>query len=158
MDLAPNSTKSMECLEGYSAKTGFVPTRGVKWKLHTFATHYTTYRFVLFSPMHPVARRPSSSCRALSSARTPGVPTPSPGSARSCPSSHRPGTTRCSRSPPCRSPSSSVVPLLRGGQHGGPPLRRNGRWRGHCGVGDPGDARRAGNACTRTWRRAARAG
>jgi hypothetical protein len=50
MDLAPNSTKSMECLKGYSAKTGFVPTRGVEWKLPTFATHYTTYRFVLFFP------------------------------------------------------------------------------------------------------------
>jgi hypothetical protein len=29
MDLAPNSTKSMECLKGYSAKPCFVLTRGV---------------------------------------------------------------------------------------------------------------------------------
>jgi hypothetical protein len=29
MDLAPNSTKSMEYLKGYSAKTVFVLTRGV---------------------------------------------------------------------------------------------------------------------------------
>jgi hypothetical protein len=63
MDLAPNSTKSMEYLKGYSAKAGFVLTRGVGWKLPTFATHYTTYRFVLFFLIHPVAQRPSSSCR-----------------------------------------------------------------------------------------------
>jgi hypothetical protein len=50
MDLALNSTKSMECLKGYSAKACFVLTRGVGWKLPTFATHYTTYWFVLFSP------------------------------------------------------------------------------------------------------------
>jgi hypothetical protein len=48
MDLAPNSTKSMECLKGYSAKAGFVLTRGVGWKLTTFATHYTSYRFICF--------------------------------------------------------------------------------------------------------------
>jgi hypothetical protein len=41
MDLAPNSTKSIECLKGYSAKAGFVLTHGVGWKLPTFATHYT---------------------------------------------------------------------------------------------------------------------
>jgi hypothetical protein len=29
IDLAPNSTKSMECLKGYSAKACFVLTRGV---------------------------------------------------------------------------------------------------------------------------------
>jgi hypothetical protein len=62
MDLAPNSTKSMECLKGYSAKACFVLTRGVGWKLPTFATHYTTYRFVLFpSPMRPVPPRDPSS-------------------------------------------------------------------------------------------------
>jgi hypothetical protein len=38
MDLAPNSTKFMECLKGYFAKTCFVLTRGVGWKLPTFAT------------------------------------------------------------------------------------------------------------------------
>jgi hypothetical protein len=43
----------MECLKGYSAKPCFVFTRGVGWKLPTFATHYTTYRFVLFFPIHP---------------------------------------------------------------------------------------------------------
>jgi hypothetical protein len=47
----------MECLKGYSAKACFVLTRGVGWKLPTFATHYTTYRFVPFSlsPTRPVA-------------------------------------------------------------------------------------------------------
>jgi hypothetical protein len=46
----------MECLKGYSAKPCFVLTCGVGWKLPTFATHYTTYRFVLFSsPTRPVA-------------------------------------------------------------------------------------------------------
>jgi hypothetical protein len=48
MDLAPNSTKSIECLKGYYVKPCFILTRGVRWKLPTFATHYTTYRFVLF--------------------------------------------------------------------------------------------------------------
>jgi hypothetical protein len=37
----PNSTKSMEYLKGYSAKASFVLTRGVRWKLPTFATDYT---------------------------------------------------------------------------------------------------------------------
>jgi hypothetical protein len=62
MDLAPNSTKSMEYLKGYSAKAGFVLTRKVGWKLLTFATHYTTYRIVLFFTVHHL--RPSSSSRA----------------------------------------------------------------------------------------------
>jgi hypothetical protein len=62
MDLAPNSTKSMECLKGYSAKAGFVLTRGVGWKLPTFATHYNgTGSSVFVSPFplatFPVARR-----------------------------------------------------------------------------------------------------
>jgi hypothetical protein len=56
MDLAPNSTKSMEYLKGYSAKAGFVPTRGVGWKLPTFATRYTIYRFNFF-PILIVSRR-----------------------------------------------------------------------------------------------------
>jgi hypothetical protein len=64
MDLAPNSTKSMECLKGYSAKAGFVPTREVEWKLPTFVTHYTTYRFVLFFPDAWDARRGRSRRRA----------------------------------------------------------------------------------------------
>jgi hypothetical protein len=62
MDLASNSTKSMEYLKGYSAKAGFVLTRKVGWKLLTFATHYTTYRIVLFFTVHHL--RPSSSSRA----------------------------------------------------------------------------------------------
>jgi hypothetical protein len=49
MDLAPNSTKSMECLKRYSAKSCFVLTRVVGWKLPTFATHYTSYWFICFS-------------------------------------------------------------------------------------------------------------
>jgi hypothetical protein len=49
MDLAPNSTKSMECLRRYFAKSCFVLTRGVGWKLLTFATHYTSYRLICFS-------------------------------------------------------------------------------------------------------------
>jgi hypothetical protein len=53
MDLAPNSTKSMECLKGYSAKACFALTRGVGWKLPTIATHYTTYRFNSFFPRLP---------------------------------------------------------------------------------------------------------
>jgi hypothetical protein len=57
MDLAPNSTKSMECLKGYSAKPCFVLTHGVGWKLPTFATHYTTYWFVFF-PETPPAPSP----------------------------------------------------------------------------------------------------
>jgi hypothetical protein len=58
MDLAPNSTKSIECLKGYSAKAGFVLTRGVGWKLPTFPTHYTSYRFVCFSFPLPLATFP----------------------------------------------------------------------------------------------------
>jgi hypothetical protein len=74
MDLAPNSTKSMECLKGYSAKPCFVLTRGVGWKLPTFATHYTTYRFVYF-PL-PDAPFPSRLPRAASSAPPPGMVLP----------------------------------------------------------------------------------
>jgi hypothetical protein len=55
----------MECLKRYSAKSCFVLTRGVGWKLLTFATHYTTYRFVLFPPRDPSS--PSSGPRAPSS-------------------------------------------------------------------------------------------
>jgi hypothetical protein len=61
MDLAPNSTKSMECLKRYSAKAGFVLTREVGWKLPTFATHYTTYRFDSFFPTQCVPSPPSPS-------------------------------------------------------------------------------------------------
>jgi hypothetical protein len=62
MDLALNSTKSMECLKGYSVKPCFVLSRGVRWKLPTFATHYASYLFIYFSfPVpdapFPVARR-----------------------------------------------------------------------------------------------------
>jgi hypothetical protein len=67
MDLAPNSTKSMECLKGYSAKACFALTRGVGWKLPTIATHYTTYRFnsysrdSLLTRSSPPSRDPSPS-------------------------------------------------------------------------------------------------
>jgi hypothetical protein len=42
------STKSMGYLKGYSTKVDFVLTRGVGWKVPTFAIHYTTYQFVFF--------------------------------------------------------------------------------------------------------------
>lgn len=60
LNLAPNSTKSMESLRGYSANTVFERTREVVWKLPTIAIVYTGYRFVFFflsrSHLLPVAQ------------------------------------------------------------------------------------------------------
>jgi hypothetical protein len=53
MNLAPNYTKSMEYLKGYSTNASFVLICGVGWKLPTFTTHYTTYR----SYIAPVATK-----------------------------------------------------------------------------------------------------
>jgi hypothetical protein len=60
LNLAPNSTKSMESLRGYSVNTVFERTREVVWKLPTIAIVYTGYRFVFFflsrSHLLPVAQ------------------------------------------------------------------------------------------------------
>jgi hypothetical protein len=76
MDLAPNSTKSMECLKGYSAKPCFVLTRGVGWKLPTTATHYTNVPVRFFSPSRPVASRSKNPARPFLSSRAATVPPP----------------------------------------------------------------------------------
>jgi hypothetical protein len=93
MDLAPNSTKSMECLKGYSAKACFVLTRGVGWKLPTIATHYTTYQFNSFFPKTPSSRDcrlPHATQSPSSSAVAASPPVLSAG----------PRTPEMSRSPP----------------------------------------------------------
>jgi hypothetical protein len=69
MDLALNSTKSMECLKGYSAKALFVLTRGVGWKLPTFTQH--TGSFLFFSS--PCDPRPPSTFPLLRRPRPPHV-------------------------------------------------------------------------------------
>jgi hypothetical protein len=76
MDLAPNSTKSMECLKGYSAKPCFVLTRGVGWKLPTTATHYTNVPVRFFSPSRPVASPSKNPARPFLSSRAATVPPP----------------------------------------------------------------------------------
>jgi hypothetical protein len=107
----------MECLKWYSAKVCFVLTRGVGWKLPTSATHYTTYRFVLFSPpprnpspspTFPLLRRPRLMNRgasaALPSAGRPVGPPETPKMSRPWPPLPSPLNSGCrvglSRPPP----------------------------------------------------------
>jgi hypothetical protein len=130
MDLATNSTNpwsasrgTLRSLVSYS----LVELGGNYPPLPPITQHTGSF---CFSRYIPVAQRPSSSCHAtLPLLVRPPAPTPSLGSTRPCRSSHRLGMMGRSRSPPCRSPSSPVAPLLRGGRHGGPSLQRNDRWR-----------------------------
>jgi hypothetical protein len=88
----------MECLKGYSAKALFVLTRGVGWKLPTFATHYTTYRFVSFFlfPTRPATSLDLSSPPSPAS-RQQGVGAAVPSAGRPA---RPPETVKMSRPPP----------------------------------------------------------
>jgi hypothetical protein len=93
MDLALNSTKSMDCLKGYSAKPYFVLTRGVGWKLPTTATHYTSVPVRFYFPQ-ATRRFPRTAARGATLPLLPWtVPPPPPFP----PPAGRPDRRRCRR-------------------------------------------------------------